>query len=633
MRKFVLFFSAILITTNTVGQIIVIGHNKFNNEPVKKTRIVVKENGVVTRTISTNNSSDFIIKFEFGKRYEVFFQNSMSPLTHLDIIADNVPEDKFSYKMVHETYIPFYHKNDNDIDTTVFKDAFYRIIFDGSTRMISDTVYYNNFSRKVLKPQPSADHAIKASSPNTGSTVILAGHIILNNDKRLTVNNKTIVLYDKKDQIVASTSTNRYGAFYFSNVKSNEISKLKMELKEVKDMSSVFNLVNSRNYLIGSARPDNGSCSWELKNELLDSITDNNYLLNIGGKLVYVSSKSKRVFANQTVYLCNKFNTILQSTKTSVLGTFVFEGLKPDRSYFIGVDQKELRPGDKIDLLNKDDKYVAFFDTSSGGRVLRKINTSFNHNFNDISIAHGETMMTVNASLYGDNLDNPIGRLKVILLNDNYQVIDSAMTDDFGAFKFVYLPFLKKFYLSAENKNNVLDMYNNILIYNKDSKFIKIMTHEKGKKFTYKPLAAENFKLRDSELEDPWLDFNGDANMNSSKKIIIENILFENNSSEIKPQTKELLKKIVLVMQTNKKMKIEIGAHTDSHGTAESNLKLSESRAKAVLRYMISAGIDKSRMVSKGYGESKLLNNCDDSHPCDEIQHSHNRRIEFTIME
>ena len=61
-----------------------------------------------------------------------------------------------------------------------------------------------------------------------------------------------------------------------------------------------------------------------------------------------------------------------------------------------------------------------------------------------------------------------------MLLNDAYQVIDSAITDDFGAFKFKYLPFLKRFYLSAENSNNILDIFSNILVYSKDDNLIKI---------------------------------------------------------------------------------------------------------------------------------------------------------------
>ena len=50
------------------------------------------------------------------------------------------------------------------------------------------------------------------------------------------------------------------------------------------------------------------------------------------------------------------------------------------------------------------------------------------------------------------------------------------------------------------------------------------------------------------------------------------------------------------------------------------------------LEYISSAGIETGRLVPKGYGKSQLLNKCDD-HPCSEMEHALNRRIEFKILE
>ncbi len=115
-------------------------------------------------------------------------------------------------------------------------------------------------------------------------------------------------------------------------------------------------------------------------------------------------------------------------------------------------------------------------------------------------------------------------------------------------------------------------------------------------------------------------------------KSIVENILFETGKYDITPQAREILDKIILVLDTNKKLKIEVGAHTDSKGTDASNLKLSQLRAKTVQDYITHAGIDVNRIISKGYGESKLLNNCKDNEPCSELEHAQNRRIEFKIL-
>ena len=74
-------------------------------------------------------------------------------------------------------------------------------------------------------------------------------------------------------------------------------------------------------------------------------------------------------------------------------------------------------------------------------------------------------------------------------------------------------------------------------------------------------------------------------------------------------------------------LKIEISSHTDSKGANEYNFKLSENRAKSVVDYLISKGIDSNRLVSKGYGEEKPIVTNDT-----EEGRQLNRRTEFKIV-
>lgn len=614
-----------------MSQITLVGHNILNNESLKNTNIIVKVDGIVTKTLSTGPSSDFLLKLNYGKDYRIYFQNAQSPLIRVDMLAADVPEHKFEYKMVHEANILFYNKNDADVDTSIFKDPFYRIVFDGNSKMVSDSIYNNSFATRILKI-----NALENNSTTRTLTqepfVTIGGQVLLNNDKKLTVNNRILLLYNKKGQVIKSTSTNRQGSFSFSNVKASEIAQLKIDLKKIKISDNIFTLINSKNESVSSASVQTSVCIWTLTTAEINNLIDNNFTFNVGGKLICSSAKHKKVFEGKTVYLTNRYNTIIKTTKTTMLGTFVFEDLKPDNSYLIGVDRKELKPGEKLDLLNKDDKFICALDTIAGQRVSFKLKTNYNSKFNDISISDAEMIMNINANIYGDNLNNPIGKLKVILLNDNYSVIDSAITDNFGAFKFTYLPFLKRFYLSAENSDNVLDVFNNILVYNKDNNLVKIMTHERGNKFSYKPLGAEIFRLREVELEDPWLEFADHKKTSVSKKLIVENLHFENNSYEIKTSARETLDKVLAVMQSNKKLRLEIGAHTDSEGSSEANLKLSEMRATTVCNYLIKAGIEKTRLISNGYGSTQPINKCLER-PCTEAERAKNRRIEFKIIE
>jgi outer membrane protein OmpA-like peptidoglycan-associated protein len=630
------------------GQIILIGHNMINNNPIKNTTVWVNDGSAITQSLNTKVRSDFKLQLGYGKIYKVYFQNPQCPLMHLEIIANNVPKDRYNYMMVHELNVPFADRLDEDIDTTVFKNPFCRIIFNGENKMVDDTAYNNAFAGSVIKKIPVEEPITERKMREL--PVIVAGKIYVNGDGKLTVNDRPILLIGKNGQVLKRSTTNRFGAFAFTGVKASEVDKIRLETNDSLAGYTHLTLVTSKNQNLISTKPLNGVCEWTLNQSSLASLVDNNYTTNIGGKLVSSSAKEKKFFSFKTVYLSNKMNTVIKQTRTNKLGTFVFEDVKPDNHYFVGVDKSEIIPGEKIDLLSKEDNYLASLDTVAGGRASMKLNTNYNKTFNDMSIGDNEVKMDIEATIFGDNVNNPIGKLKIILLNDNYEVIDSAITDNFGTFKFKYLPFLKRFYLSAENTDNILDVFKNILIYSSEENLIKIMTHQKGKKFTYNPVSAEVSSLRDIELEDPWLEFIEDKKapvaINEKKlvesmippkgtpkpKLIVENILFENNKYDVTPQAKEILDKIILVMNTNKKLQIEIGAHTDSKGSAAANMTLSQMRAKTVQDYIVKSGIDVKRIVAKGYGETQLINKCSDAQPCSEIEHAQNRRIEFIIL-
>jgi outer membrane protein OmpA-like peptidoglycan-associated protein len=77
---------------------------------------------------------------------------------------------------------------------------------------------------------------------------------------------------------------------------------------------------------------------------------------------------------------------------------------------------------------------------------------------------------------------------------------------------------------------------------------------------------------------------------------------------------------------------VVIESHTDSRGSKESNQILSERRAKAVTNYLISKGINSSKLTGVGYGETRLLNRCSDGVACTEREHRQNRRTTFRVI-
>lgn len=113
---------------------------------------------------------------------------------------------------------------------------------------------------------------------------------------------------------------------------------------------------------------------------------------------------------------------------------------------------------------------------------------------------------------------------------------------------------------------------------------------------------------------------------------IVKTIFFDFGSASIPTQYNNQLLEIVQIMQDNPLVHLEIGAHTDNHGSAEANQALSESRANASASFLIGHGISASRISPVGYGETRPLVPCPDFEACSDQQHALNRRSEFKII-
>ncbi|WP_340202186.1 OmpA family protein [Ascidiimonas sp. W6] len=115
--------------------------------------------------------------------------------------------------------------------------------------------------------------------------------------------------------------------------------------------------------------------------------------------------------------------------------------------------------------------------------------------------------------------------------------------------------------------------------------------------------------------------------------IKVENIYFDFDKWDIRQDAKPILDGVVAKMNQYPKMNIEVGSHTDQRGSEEYNVYLSEKRAKSTMNYMVSKGIDASRITYKGYGKAKTIVNCEEGNiQCSPKQHQLNRRSEFVIL-
>jgi len=110
-------------------------------------------------------------------------------------------------------------------------------------------------------------------------------------------------------------------------------------------------------------------------------------------------------------------------------------------------------------------------------------------------------------------------------------------------------------------------------------------------------------------------------------------IYFDFDKDNIREDAAIELAKIVEVMKEYPKMKIDVRSFTDSRGSSAYNLKLSDRRAKSTANWIISHGIENSRVSYKGYGDTQLLNKCSKGVKCTDEEQAVNRRSEFIVTE
>ena len=113
------------------------------------------------------------------------------------------------------------------------------------------------------------------------------------------------------------------------------------------------------------------------------------------------------------------------------------------------------------------------------------------------------------------------------------------------------------------------------------------------------------------------------------KAIVLDNIYYDFDRAEIRPDAARELDKLVNILKDNPQIVIELSSHTDDRGEVTYNIDLSQRRAESAVQYIISEGVHPRRITARGYGENKpIIPNA-----TTEEEHQVNRRTEFKVTE
>ncbi|MGN6177824.1 MAG: OmpA family protein [Mucilaginibacter sp.] len=138
---------------------------------------------------------------------------------------------------------------------------------------------------------------------------------------------------------------------------------------------------------------------------------------------------------------------------------------------------------------------------------------------------------------------------------------------------------------------------------------------------------SANFSLIGVKAKEPY-NLNIELSpIEVGNKVVLNNIFFDTNKFDLKPDSKAELEKLLEFLAQNPSIRIEISGHTDNVGNMQSNQVLSENRAKAVYNYLVAAGVNPQRLLYKGYGQTQpIVPNTSDEN------RAKNRRTEFKIL-
>jgi outer membrane protein OmpA-like peptidoglycan-associated protein len=264
-----------------------------------------------------------------------------------------------------------------------------------------------------------------------------------------------------------------------------------------------------------------------------------------------------------------------------------------------------------INSINDDFAYIVNKDNNQGFFTSNRLQ---GQGFNDLyafilkeDVRPEDCFITVDGKVRDKDSFEAIPGATVNLYNLNGNLLESVSTYDDGTYKFT-VSCDKEYKLIASNDN-----------YRNDEKRIEILEEN------YHTALHTNLVLS---------KIHKDAPVYEDKPLIesLQPIYYDFDDATITDKAAKEMDKIVKIMKDNTNLIIEASAFTDSRGSDAYNIVLSQKRAKAAVDYLRSQGVDPVRIKSKGYGESRLINQCVNGVDCKESAHQMNRRTEFNFV-
>lgn len=470
----------------------------------------------------------------------------------------------------------------------------------------------------------------------TNKYITVDGNVLLTENTNDPAKGVKVYLLDDKGNILDSTKTDEKGYFAFKNLESDKAYMAKIENDNMAfNNKARYYLADNNNKILRITHNQGNGQKFVFKNLPVDpnGLPDlfNDDDLNLAGNLLYGENPSKPI-ANKKVIIKNDAGDIVEETTTNEFGAFAFRNLPFDQNYSLTVEGEDLPFDSKIILTNKSGKEVKVGRSDSKGKFKFSLLSVDKSSITDLTVEDADLVMALNGYLY-DQDKKALSQAKVTIFNKN-EVIENIITDDNGKFEFKNLGSDKNYLFAIDDSNPRFSNVTKIYIADSKGRIYREIKRNNNGKFQFELLDVDKNAMGDYTVDDPWLKVLTLKNKEKQEAItIIENLTYAYGDYKIDDAGRNILDKVITVLNSNMNLSIELSSHTDSRSSDSYNMILSQKRAKAAVDYLISKGINKTRLKAIGYGESRLLNNCKNDAPCSEEEHARNRRTEFKIVE
>lgn len=456
--------------------------------------------------------------------------------------------------------------------------------------------------------------------------------------EKLAASGATINLLDEDDHLIGSTITNEYGKFKFDKLEldKNYILAIDSDDDSFLEGAKLYMTNSKGEKVLLAQKAGKGRFKFQAlpydyydELELLNEEDDNILTAEVFGQLY--KKLPGDYSGGMEVWIVDDEGNIIGKSTTNQEGFFSFEKLTEEEQYLFMLAEDD--PEINMIILNKDgvvldaakrliDGKYRYTQLSADESVL----SLMKEEDESIAFVSSDSLSTVNifGQLYSKLPGDYDGIMEIWVVDDGGNIIRRTNTDSKGFFSF----------------DKLLGEEEILFMLAEDDESLKLNIIDEGGKYLATAKRLIDGKYRYNRLSSYGSDLELMSEVDESKIQLKEGDVFlasefkyEYRSFKLLKSGEKTLDKLIIILNNNKDVGIEIGAHTDSNGSYEYNQQLGQKRADAAVRYVVSKGVSKNRIVAKSYGQTKPIapNNFSDGSD-NPAGRAKNRRVEFKVI-